>query len=214
MKVDNKLDRGGYLWRRKDVVAYQWKNSENVLIMSNYYDPEDKAQVQRTLPNGTKKEVECPAVIKDCNICMGVVDKFDQKRNAYAADRRSKRWWSRIFYFILDAAVVNAFIQLSSLDPVDYLHLRLELGRQPIAQKSFRKSRMSLVSSHNKPGKNSHAMTGVPEELRYAGNAHHPSLSKTRCRCSTKAKEARTQYLCNVCEVPLCVLCFGLFHNQ
>ncbi|CAN8013840.1 unnamed protein product [Ixodes persulcatus] len=26
--------------------------------MSNYYDPEDKAQVQRTLPNGTKKEVD------------------------------------------------------------------------------------------------------------------------------------------------------------
>ncbi|XP_040073232.1 piggyBac transposable element-derived protein 4-like [Ixodes scapularis] len=219
VKVDNKLERGSYLWRRKgDVVAYQWRDSKNVHIMSNYHDPESTLEVQRTLPNGKKKAVECPAVVKDYNNWMGGVDKFDQKRNAYAADRRSKRWWTRIFYFILDAAVVNAFIQISCLEPVVYLHFRLKLGRQLIAQNSFRKRRTSLVTHHNKRGKkNGHGMIGVPEELRFAGNAHHPILTETRrrCRwCSTKAKEARTKYMCSVCKVPLCAVCFGPFHSQ
>lgn len=111
VKENNKLERGSYIWRRKaEVVAYQWRDSKNVHLMSNYHDPEDRVQVQRTLQNGKKMAVECPSVVKDYNTWMGGVDKFDQKRNAYPADRRSKRWWSRIFYFMLDAAVVNAFI--------------------------------------------------------------------------------------------------------
>ncbi|KAL3243897.1 hypothetical protein MRX96_019486 [Rhipicephalus microplus] len=98
--------------------------------MSNYHDPEDRVQVHRTLQNGKKMAVECPSVVKDYNTWMGGVDKFDQKRNAYPADRRSKRWWSRIFYFMLDAAM----------------------------------------------------------------------------------KEVRSKYICIMCNVPLCVACFGPFH--
>ncbi|XP_050040817.2 piggyBac transposable element-derived protein 4-like [Dermacentor andersoni] len=217
VKVDNKLERGSYIWRKKaDVVAYQWRDSKNVHIMSNYHDPESVVQVQRTLQNGKRKEVDCPCVVKEYNAWMGGADKFDQKRNAYPADRRSKRWWSRIFYFILDAAVVNAFIQISSMSPVTYLQFRLMLGRLLIAQNTFRKSKTTLKAHYNKKGKkNGRAMSGVPDELRFAGNGHHPVLTgkRLRCRwCSTKQKEVRTKYLCKMCNVPLCVTCFGPFH--
>ncbi|XP_050051077.1 piggyBac transposable element-derived protein 4-like [Dermacentor andersoni] len=217
VKVDNKLERGSYIWRKKaDVVAYQWRDSKNVHIMSNYHDPESVVQVQRTLQNGKRKEVDCPCVVKEYNAWMGGVDKFDQKRNAYPADRRSKRWWSRIFYFILAAAVVNAFIQISSMSPVTYLQFRLMLGRLLIAQNTFRKSKTTLKAHYNKKGKkNGRAMSGVPDELRFAGNGHHPVLTgkRLRCRwCSTKQKEVRTKYFCKMCNVPLCVTCFGPFH--
>lgn len=61
---------------------------------------------------------------------MGGVDKFDQKRNAYTSDRRSKKSWYRIFYFVFDASVVNAFIQYSANNDITYLWFRLVLGRQ------------------------------------------------------------------------------------
>ncbi|KAH7982303.1 hypothetical protein HPB52_003911 [Rhipicephalus sanguineus] len=162
VKENNKLERGSYIWRRKaDVVAYQWRDSKNVHLMSNYHDPEDRVQVQRTLQNGKKMAVECPSVVKDYNTWMRGVDKFDQKRNAYPADRRSKRWWSRIFYFMLDAA------------------FRLILGRQLVAQNTFRRSNVTMKAHHNKKGKkkNGRAMTGVPDELRFAGNGHHPKFT-------------------------------------
>ncbi|KAL3242510.1 hypothetical protein MRX96_021077 [Rhipicephalus microplus] len=154
VKENNKLERGSYIWRRKaEVVAYQWRDSKNVHLMSNYHDPEDRVQVHRTLQNGKKMAVECPSVVKDYNTWMGGVDKFDQKRNAYPADRRSKRWWSRIFYFMLDAAVVNAFIQMSFIEPVVYLQFRLILGRQLVAQNTFRRSSVTMKAHHNKKGK-------------------------------------------------------------
>ncbi|XP_064461538.1 piggyBac transposable element-derived protein 4-like isoform X4 [Ornithodoros turicata] len=219
VQVGNNVEPDSYLWRRKgDVVTYQWKELKNVHVMSNYHDPECRVQVQRTLPNGKKKAVDCPAVLRDYSIWMSGVRKFDQRRNAYATDHCSKRWWSWIFYFILDAAVVNAYIQINSLKPVAYFHFRLNLGRQLIGRKSFRKPRISLVAHKKKRGDNDErTMTGVPETLRFAGNAHHPSLTEARrrCRwCSTKAKESRTKYMCSVCEVPLCVVCFGPFHSQ
>ncbi|XP_064467718.1 piggyBac transposable element-derived protein 4-like isoform X1 [Ornithodoros turicata] len=108
---DNKLDRGSYLWRREGhVVDFYLKHSQNVHIMSNYHGPESRVQVQQTLPNGKKKAVECPAVVKDYSTWMGGVDKFDRIRSAYVTGLRSERWWSRIFYFILDAAVVNSYV--------------------------------------------------------------------------------------------------------
>ncbi|KAL3187120.1 hypothetical protein MRX96_026043 [Rhipicephalus microplus] len=172
VKENNKLERGSYIWRRKaEVVAYQWRDSKNVHLMSNYHDPEDRVQVHRTLQNGKKMAVECPSVVKDYNTWMGGVDKFDQKRNAYPADRRSKRWWSRIFYFMLDAAKIK---------------------------------RYNESSPQQKGEKNGRAMSGVPDELRFAGNGHHPKFTgkRLRCRwCSTQMK-----------EVPLCVACFGPFH--
>nr|XP_037282464.1 piggyBac transposable element-derived protein 4-like [Rhipicephalus microplus] len=213
------MDRGSYLWRRKrDVIAYQWRDTKNVHLMSNYHEPECRVDVQRTLPNGKKISVECPQVVKDYNAWMGGVDKFDQKRNAYPADRRSKRWWSRIFYFILDAAIVNAFIQANSIENVGYLHFRLKLGRQLIAQRSFRKPRRTITAFKNKRGKsNGRAMTGVPDESRFSGNTHHPSFTGTRrrCRwCSTSKREVRTRYMCKVCNVPLCATCFAPFHKK
>ncbi|KAL3246252.1 hypothetical protein MRX96_057797 [Rhipicephalus microplus] len=150
VKENNKLERGSYIWRRKaEVVAYQWRDSKNVHLMSNYHDPEDRVQVHRTLQNGKKMAVECPSVVKDYNTWMGGVDKFDQKRNAYPADRRSKRWWSRIFYFMLDAAKIK---------------------------------RYNESSPQQKGEKNGRAMSGVPDELRFAGNGHHPKFTGTSKR--------------------------------
>lgn len=55
VKVDNKLKRGSYLWRRKeDGVPYQWRDSKNVHIMSNYHDPESHSSPANT-PKWQKK---------------------------------------------------------------------------------------------------------------------------------------------------------------
>ncbi|KAJ8938954.1 hypothetical protein NQ318_019410 [Aromia moschata] len=47
---------------------------------------------------------------KNYNKHMGYVDKFDMLKSIYEIDRKSKKWWHRIFWYLLDAAVVNAFL--------------------------------------------------------------------------------------------------------
>ena len=41
---------------------------------------------------------------------MNFVDKFDQMKTTYEIDRKSHKWWHKIFFYFLDAATVNAFI--------------------------------------------------------------------------------------------------------
>lgn len=216
LKVNNKLDRGEFIWRRKkNVTAYQWRDTKHVHIMSNYHDPCEDVEVDRTTPKGHKKAVRCPAAVRDYNLWMGGVDRFDQKRNAYPLDRRSKRSWSRIFYFILDAAIVNAYIQYGYRNSIAYLFFRVMLGRQLISGRSFRKGRRSLVY-HKRGSKNGLILTGVPGDVRFNGQGHYPCTTTTHKRCrwsSTTSQEKRTKLVCVACQVPLCITCFAPFHK-
>ncbi|KAL1477491.1 hypothetical protein MTO96_035698 [Rhipicephalus appendiculatus] len=81
LKVNNKLDHGEFIWRRKNnVTAYQWRDTKHVHIMSNYQDPCEDVRVDRTTPKGHKKAVRCPEAVRDYNRWMGRVDRFDQKK--------------------------------------------------------------------------------------------------------------------------------------
>ena len=49
-------------------------------------------------------------VNRDYNKHMGYVDKADMMKSFYALDRKSKKWWHRIFFHLLDVTVPNSFI--------------------------------------------------------------------------------------------------------
>jgi hypothetical protein len=40
---------------------------------------------------------------------MGHVDKADMLKSCYEIDRKSKRWWLRIFWYFIHVTVVNTF---------------------------------------------------------------------------------------------------------
>ncbi|KAH8031404.1 hypothetical protein HPB51_017176 [Rhipicephalus microplus] len=144
-------------------------------MLSNFHDPSEVVEVNRTLSNGAKVGVTCPKVVSDYNKFMGGVDRFDQKRNAYMCDHRSKKGWYRLFYYLLDAAVVNAFIQHCHFTPNEYLWFRLALGRELISGQSFRKKTAIPAFQHKKRGRQSgQKMVGVPGEIRFHKGDHHP----------------------------------------
>lgn len=216
IKRNNKLQKGQYIWRAKgSITAYQWRDTKNVHVLSNFHHPSDTEDVVRKLSNGSSISVQCPKAVSDYNTWMGGVDKFDQRRNAYPVDRRSKKSWYRIFYFLLDAAIVNAFLQMKAVREMSYLWFRLVLGRQLINGQTFKGSSNRPYRVNKKGAKHGQKMVGVADEVRFLGAGHHPQkiAKRRRCRwCSTAKKEARTNLLCSVCTVPLCSTCFGPFH--
>jgi hypothetical protein len=48
--------------------------------------------------------------VKDYNENMGSVDKADMLKALYEVNRKSRKWWHRIFWYFRDVTVVNAFI--------------------------------------------------------------------------------------------------------
>jgi hypothetical protein len=73
---------------------------------------------------------------------MGYVDKADMLMTLYKIDRKSKRWYMRIFFHFLDLAVYNAFMLFTSS-----VHNR---GKK-ISLKHFRLAMATALIGNSKP---------------------------------------------------------------
>lgn len=95
---------------RTGIVAVRWKDKKGINFLSNYHNPNTKTTVTRKQPDGSLKVVPCPTLVKDYNNQMGCVDKANQLKSTYEIDRRSRKWWHRIFFHFLDTTIVNSYI--------------------------------------------------------------------------------------------------------
>lgn len=215
MKKYLKLGRGHFTYQtKKNVAGIKWMDNREVTILSNCINPRKYCTVTRKLKDGKKIDVTCPLTIKKYNEIMGGVDHFDQLRESYGIGRRSVKWWHRIFYFLIDACIVNAYIAFKATLPpvkknkVDQVSFRLALARQLIDGYSSRKRRSSSMTPFLAK------KMKVPEEVLLSNSPHvlNKQSKWRRCRlCSVKLNiEKRTRFSCTTCKIPLCVpKCFN-----
>ena len=76
-------------------------------MASNTYGNESATIPSRVpgRPNKTK-----PVVVMKYNSAMGGVDKADQLAVYYCFQRKSLKWWKKVFFWLLETSVVNSFI--------------------------------------------------------------------------------------------------------
>ena len=156
---------------------------------------------------------------------MGGVDRFDRNRTMYSVSHKSKRWWLRIFYFLIDTAVANAFVLYASVNPgkkLNLLNFRLDIFRGLVSGVNSRQRRSSIHGAsyvkYRIEQKKRVKLMGVPDEIRLNQASHYPEKTDTfrRCRlCSSRTNNKRSRIICAKCHVPLCTTpCFGLFHSR
>lgn len=214
MKKKHNLSRGEFMFESRGVVsAVKWQDSKPVTLLTTALSPKVTTVVRRTNKDGSRTQVYCPKVVETYNAIMGGVDRFDQRKERYTIGRRSVKWWHRIFFFLIDLAIVNSYIlrQLSKRRNEDQLTFRIGLARQLISGYSNRKRR-------GKPVQFLANKRMVPEEVRLSQvGSHFPEQGTyRRCRiCSTKQNEKRTRFTCSQCKVPVCVpACFKKLHQK
>jgi hypothetical protein len=138
---------------------------------------------------------------------------FAQHLAYYLIYRRSPRWWLCLFFYMLDCAIVNAWL---------LFHHRDELKQRNVDQLSFRSALIKeLVGDFcgrkraGRPAGAAAAAAAAPAPRRYDLSLGHwaKSLgerSKVRCACGCGA---RPSHECSVCEVPLTIDCFKRYHS-
>ena len=151
---------------------------------------------------------------------MNCVDKFDQNKKSCQIDRKAHKWWHRLFFHFVDTAVVNSHViyKKTTNKNITMKDFRREISKNLVAKTLVEKrasqniSKMSPIElKKNKPC--------VPSTIRLEQAAHQPQRgTRRRCaRCSTKKNEVRTEWMCSICNVPLCLAknknCFALYHN-
>lgn len=223
MKPDSALKIGDYDWEISDkncVSIVKWKDKRIVNLLSNFHDPKNVTQVKRRAKDGTQSMVPCPLVLHDYNNNMNCVDKFDQNKKSYQIDRKSQKWWHRIFFFFFDSAIVNSRILYNEItkESMSMKDFRRQVSRELVA-KTLVEKRRSSSDSPITPKNLKKGSPSVPKEVRIEQSAHQPKRStRRRCNnCSSKAKEVRTDWVCSICEVPLCLgksrNCFAEYHK-
>lgn len=215
-KPDKEMERGDYQYRSTTtgITCLKWMDNKAVHFISNHHDPTKIVTAQRKQKDGTRITIPCPNLVKEYNAYMGFVDKADMLTACYAINRKSKRWYMRIFWHFIDVCVVNAFLAFGI--NAEGKQMDLKSFRLSVAQGLIRLSHKDKGKAKVNCNK---FKVAVPLERRLTENVHLPVRSTwKRCHvCSTKEKQVRTFWECSGCHVSLCLNdkknCFYDFHK-
>ena len=118
-KNDTAMKRGDADWRMNDngIVSIKWMDKKGIYFLSNF-------SVQRKMKDGTCETISCPDLVKNYNQNMGHVDNAGMLKSLYEIDRKSKRWWLRIFWHFIDVTVINSFILFRKISDGRSLELK------------------------------------------------------------------------------------------
>ncbi|XP_043226479.1 piggyBac transposable element-derived protein 3-like [Amphibalanus amphitrite] len=100
-----------YVTSDDGILAVRWKDNKVVTMLSTDLGVEPVTTCQR-YSNETKKkdDVPCPEVIKSYNANMGGIDKSDMLIHLYRTPMKSKRWYMRLFAYVIDICLTNALL--------------------------------------------------------------------------------------------------------
>ena len=225
-----------------------WFAKRPVHILTNCYLPISDGDIGKVLHwfceagKKVQKEIARPPAVKFYNLYMGAVDLFDQLRAYVALELRSNKFWHPMFWFILEAALVNSWIlykvtrQEAGLE-LEYTHLQfrksiaLALAAEweamgckkksptPVSPTSMYKN-TKVVRIHQK-------LTLKPVSVArfHAPDKHAQFFSaiplltgsklKKRQMLCRQCKESRSKFWCSECTAPLCKgVCFIRYHTN
>ena len=142
---------------------------------------------------------------------MGGVDRADQFIGLYDHDRKSTKWWKKVFYTCLSMCAVNSWIIYNDMrskeDKIPFLSFLVTLAEELIAEGM--RSTSLPTPKRGPPSKKRRLFGPTPLHLPVEGQ------TRRRCfRCSQEKQQTRTKTLCRECNVPLCKNCFELYHTN
>ena len=226
----------------KTCIVVAWKDSKRVLVGSNHIGVEPKLTLKRwDKVKQCRVDVTAPQIINHYNKFMGGVDSMDMLLALHPIPFKSKRWYSRIIWRILDVMVINSWIIMNSrlggddrYSSTSHGKFRLFYFKNQIAKFLLTKPNIqipqaAISSSVNiyqsdeedePPAKKlREARSSVTDVLRYDNSDHWPlfvsALNNTRCK--NENCYGKTYWKCSKCKVHLCLNsnknCFTEYHT-
>jgi hypothetical protein len=96
------LKKGEKISRQWDhLLAIKWKDTRDVFFPTSAHEDEI---VEAPSSRGT------PTTMLDYNKYKTGVDRSDQMLSYYSFERKTIKWWKRVFFHLFDLAIVNAHI--------------------------------------------------------------------------------------------------------
>lgn len=212
-------------------VYARWKDNKDVTLLSTYVGQEPTLTAKRYNRSTRQHDfVPVPQIIKCYNLHMGGVDLLDSVIGRARIIMRSRKWYMRIFYHLLDFAICNAWFLYNKRNEtkLSLLEFRINLGTAlcKIGQPNLvrRAGRPSHSPDEPPRKKLPQAAPRMPQDVRYDQTSHWPEACPKRlCKyenCVPKSVSVRSQsrIQCSKCKVTLCLTgeknCFINYHMK
>jgi len=105
-----KLKRGDIRVRTKaDLTAILWRDNRNVCMLTNIHN----APAEGNFCNERGRAIK-PQTVMDYNHHVGYVNKSDRMANSYSISQHTFKWTKKLFFHLLDLAILNSYILHSS----------------------------------------------------------------------------------------------------
>lgn len=186
-------------YRSGHLLALAWRapsKKKGIIMITT----KDNAQQATVISKATGKTAIKPVVIDNYNQSMNGVDLADQYTTYYSFVRKSKKWWKKVCFWLLEVATVNSYILYKSSDSA-YTHVQfrravIESMAQIFLQDFPERMRGRPFIRHQ----TDNSAVVDPERL----NRKPHFLGKREQRqcvvCSTPQKRKRSTYYCKTCH--------------
>lgn len=216
-----------------DMSCVAWKDNKVVTLLSTYAGALPVTEVSRY--DKAKKEtigITFPFIVQEYNKYMGGVDLMDSFLGRNHITIRSKKWYLRIFFHLLDLAVINAWV-IYRKNAMERNHhkknlLTMSQFRNELAfvlcnkgtskeTKRGRPSTSTLEDELQSKRKKASPAPPPPKDIRTDGAEHWPTVGGS-LRCKYPKCKGYSTISCSKCGVNLCLNknnnCFVNYHKE
>jgi hypothetical protein len=200
------LQQHEYTYRQKgELGALVWMDRRLVYILTTHTSPAEIASIERRSKDGTTVQRSVPKAVADYNQHKSGVDTIDQLHSYYSIGRKSKKWWPRLVWWLIDMCIINAYSLYQQKQPVQ--HSQLEFRQQLMQQ---------LIDQYGQ--ERTAASSPASSTLDQQHQQHWPKHTGRESDCTYCSQQpnqrTRTRTLCEPCRVHLCIdPCFKLYHK-
>ncbi|XP_046679337.1 piggyBac transposable element-derived protein 2-like [Homalodisca vitripennis] len=203
-----------------------WHDNQVVTLGSTFCGALPLEKIKRyDRKNKKYSEISCPKVVKIYNRHMGGVDQMDSHIGRHHIRMKSKKWYFRLLYHLVDMAVVNAWILHSSMqeeNKVSQKEFRTELAVTlcSIGMKETPKRGRPSSSQNDPEVKKRMKASSAPRPpfpVVKDRTDHWPIWDDKRNRCKMDNCKGNTNVKCSKCNLNLCFHskknCFKAYHT-
>lgn len=207
---------------RGNLTACKWKDKRDVLMLTTKHAATWSEVDCKFKGVGVTKRTK-PDCILDYNCNKIGVDLNDQYVSYYSLNRKSMKWWKKMFFNLVARAMVNAYViyNKSSTQP---RRLRFSQFLMPCGEE------LVETASADEPGPSSgphfvgkgtrligrHFLEKIPSSEKKEKVSRVCKVCADRTKAATGQRGRKeTVYYCPDCNVPLCYHpCFKIFHTR
>lgn len=197
-------------YRNRELMALQWMDKRVVTMLSTGHKGSNREVTLIPCKNPALPPKSKPDVIVDYTKHMGAVDRADHFISSYQFMRRSKKWYRKIFFWLLEVSIVNSYLLHSAV--------QRKADRKQFTHKKFRKQLIEKLVEPKIMKENLSQSHRTDPTLPKGMHFMERAKKGKRCvSCYKKGLRRETIYFCSSCANKPFLhpdKCFEMFHTD